>query len=46
MTRSEKITTMSRPYRAETYILISAGEDGLYGTMDDICNFDFTFPMQ
>jgi type II secretory pathway pseudopilin PulG len=30
-----------RPYRADTYILLSAGPDGLYGTEDDIANFDF-----
>ena len=28
------------PYNSQTYILISAGNDGLYGTEDDICNFD------
>jgi hypothetical protein len=27
-----------------TYILISAGKDGLYGTADDICNFEWKFP--
>jgi prepilin-type N-terminal cleavage/methylation domain-containing protein len=27
------------PYRPDSYILISAGRDGLYGTPDDICNF-------
>jgi type II secretory pathway pseudopilin PulG len=27
------------PYRAESYILISAGVDGFYGTPDDIRNF-------
>lgn len=27
------------PYRADSYILISAGADGLYGTVDDIANF-------
>jgi len=27
-------------YRPDSYILISAGYDGLYGTSDDICNFD------
>jgi len=36
--------TVVRPFRADTYILISAGKDGLYGTKDDICNFEFTFP--
>ncbi|MCK5174910.1 MAG: type II secretion system protein [Planctomycetes bacterium] len=29
-----------RPYRSESYILISAGFDGLYGTSDDVFNFD------
>lgn len=27
------------PYRPDSYILISAGIDGEYGTNDDICNF-------
>jgi prepilin-type N-terminal cleavage/methylation domain-containing protein len=27
------------PYRPDSYILISAGADGFYGTQDDICNF-------
>jgi len=27
------------PYRPDSYILISAGADGLYGTPDDITNF-------
>lgn len=27
------------PYRPDSYILISAGVDGEYGTSDDICNF-------
>ena len=27
------------PYRPHSYILITAGADGLYGTGDDICNF-------
>ena len=36
-----KITTANRmwPYRPDSYILISAGADGLYGTPDDIRNF-------
>jgi len=29
-----------RPKRADTFILLSAGNDGLYGTKDDIANFD------
>lgn len=36
-------TTQSRPYRADSFIFISAGEDGLYGTADDICNFDWKY---
>ena len=35
-----------RPYRADTYILISAGSDGEYGTPDDICNFDWRYREQ
>ncbi|NQT01756.1 MAG: type II secretion system protein [Planctomycetes bacterium] len=34
-----KITARPWPYRPDSYILISAGTDGLYGTGDDICNF-------
>ena len=30
---------VKRPYRAGTFILISAGKDGIYGTSDDITNF-------
>ena len=30
-----------RPRRAKTFILLSAGYDGLYGTKDDIVNFEF-----
>ncbi len=41
--RNEKVTTTSRPYRADTFILISAGYDGEYGTPDDICNFEWKY---
>jgi type II secretory pathway pseudopilin PulG len=37
--RDPKITARPWPYRSDSYILISAGVDGLYGTSDDICNF-------
>ena len=37
--RDPKITARAWPYRPDSYILISAGADGLYGTGDDICNF-------
>jgi len=30
-----------KPFNAATYILISAGRDGIYGTRDDITNFDY-----
>ena len=33
-------TGVTWPHRSDSYILISAGYDGLYGTNDDICNFD------
>ncbi len=31
----------SRPCKKDSFILITAGKDGLYGTADDICSFDF-----
>lgn len=34
-----KVTAMPWPHRPDSYILISAGADGEYGTEDDICNF-------
>lgn len=33
------LVDIKRPYRAQSYILISAGKDGMYGTSDDITNF-------
>lgn len=42
-TRNDKISTLNRPYKEESYILISAGFDGEYGTTDDICNFDWKY---
>ncbi len=40
MIRNDEITTASRPYCSNSFILISVGKDGLYGTDDDICNFN------
>jgi len=40
MILNPQVTTIKRPYRAGSYILISAGKDGLYGSPDDIFNFD------
>lgn len=37
--KDSKITTKPWPHRPDSYILISAGADGLYGTSDDIRNF-------
>jgi len=37
--RNPKIAVRPWPYRHDSYILISAGADGLYGTGDDIRNF-------
>ena len=42
-TRNHQITTVRRPYRTDSYILISAGFDGEYGTADDICNFEWKY---
>lgn len=37
--RDPKVDARFWPQRPDSYILISAGADGLYGTDDDICNF-------
>jgi len=42
-TRNNQITTVRQPYRTDSYILISAGFDGEYGTADDICNFEWKY---
>lgn len=40
MTRNDDIAIEAgRPYRSDSYILLSAGFDGEYGTSDDIFNF-------
>jgi len=40
MILNQQLLPVKRPYRASSYILISAGKDGLYGSSDDIFNFD------
>ncbi len=40
MILNPQVTAIKRPYRSGSYILISAGKDGLYGTPDGIFNFD------
>jgi type II secretory pathway pseudopilin PulG len=42
-TRSDKILYPARPFRPDTYLLMSAGWDGEYGTADDICNYDWKY---
>jgi len=37
--RDPKVQARRWPYRPDSYLLISAGPDGLYGTPDDIRNF-------
>jgi len=39
MILNTQVTLTKRPYKAESYILISAGKDGYYGTPDDKFNF-------
>lgn len=38
--RNPNFTNPPRPYRAESFILHSAGPDGKFGTADDLFNFD------
>ncbi|PKL46420.1 MAG: hypothetical protein CVV39_07245 [Planctomycetes bacterium HGW-Planctomycetes-1] len=37
---NKQITSQPRPYNSTGYILMSAGFDGIFGTRDDIYNFD------
>lgn len=39
-TLNPNFTNPPRPYRADSFILQSAGPDSLYGTADDVFNFD------
>ena len=39
ITRDRRVKDMSMPRKANSYILISPGYDGLYGTEDDVMNF-------
>jgi hypothetical protein len=39
MTKDYDFTKASKPKRTDSFILLSAGHDGLYGTKDDIVNF-------
>ena len=42
-TQSGESRATPEPYRRDSFILISAGSDGEYGTADDICNFDWKY---
>lgn len=37
--RNESVMATAMPHRADSFILLSAGADGLFGTADDIANF-------
>lgn len=39
-TRDKAVTVIDKPHNPNSYILISAGWDGLYGTRDDVYNFE------
>ena len=39
LTQDKAISDRSMPYRADSFILWSAGPDGLFGTSDDITNY-------
>jgi hypothetical protein len=39
----DRKTSKSMPSWGNSFILISAGPDGLYGTADDICNFEWKY---
>lgn len=39
MIRNKNVQMINRPYRAGSFILISAGKDGSFGTGDDVFNF-------
>ena len=42
--RNHRSKSPAQPYKPSSYILISAGKDGLYGTADDVFNFDWMPP--
>lgn len=39
LTRDKDVVPIERPHNKDSYILISAGWDGIYGTRDDVHNF-------
>jgi hypothetical protein len=36
-----KTPTFDKPFNAKSFILMSAGHDGIFGTKDDITNFNY-----
>lgn len=39
--REDPATNFYKPHNPNTFLLISAGYDGIYGTKDDLTNFDY-----
>ncbi|MEN6576304.1 MAG: hypothetical protein ABFD90_08175 [Phycisphaerales bacterium] len=42
-TQNDRARSGIEPFNHDSYILISAGWDGLYGTADDVCNFTWKY---
>jgi hypothetical protein len=42
-TEDRKASGKPAPCRRDSFVLISAGQDALYGTADDICNFEWKY---
>jgi len=38
--RNRDVTTRVAPHNQDSYLLVTAGQDGIYGTGDDIANFE------
>ncbi len=38
---NKRVDTYEKPYNPKTFLLISAGWDGIFGTKDDITNFNY-----
>ena len=38
---NSKIDTHDQPFNATTFLLMAPGWDGIFGTKDDITNFDY-----
>lgn len=38
--KDRSVTAKHHPFKADSYLLVSAGPDGIYGSADDIANFE------